>query len=367
MGRSTPRCVWFGVSLSLAIASVAEPTSAPARPSRIESDERVVFFDTYGYLSPTGDGWTLPIHAWIHEPEVSRVRRGLIAGILARKYGLRTSDRTRGNFDARIGQFLVDNERGKRIHVRIGGREHALPESAPNGHSFDLVRMPRSHVDGLARDRRASYAAVLAGDDGRRFGGTVHLIGPTGVSVVSDIDDTIKVTHVLDRARMLDQTFFQDFVAVPGMAERYRAWARRGARFHFVSSSPWQLYEPLVSFAKATGFPAATFHLKFVRATDRTLLNLFKKGTETKPAQIEPILAAYPMRKFVLVGDSGESDPEVYAALIRKHPGQIVRIYIRNITGAARDDERFSSVFAGIPAERWKLFADPTAIELPGP
>ncbi len=63
-----------------------------------------------------------------------------------------------------------------------------------------------------------------------------------------------------------------------------------------------------------------------------------------------------------LVGDSGEDDPEVYAEALRRHPKQIARIYIRNITAARRDDARFAKTFAGIEAARWLLFEDPGEI-----
>ena len=65
----------------------------------------------------------------------------------------------------------------------------------------------------------------------------------------------------------------------------------------------------------------------------------------------------------MLIGDSGEDDPEVYAESLRRHPMQIARIYIRNVTGAKRDDERFAKVFAGVDAARWVLFDDAGEIE----
>jgi phosphatidate phosphatase APP1 len=183
--------------------------------------------------------------------------------------------------------------------------------------------------------------------------------------VVSDIDDTVKVSEVHDRTALLDNTFFQDFRPVPGMAVKYAEWARQGASFHFVSSSPWQLYEPLQEFLAAARFPPAVLHLKSVRFKDETLLDLFKPGTETKPKQIAPILRDFPSRHFVLVGDSGEQDPEVYAALLKEHPEQILRAYMRNVTNATPADARFGPLFAGVPREKWALFTDPGALELP--
>ena len=183
--------------------------------------------------------------------------------------------------------------------------------------------------------------------------------------MISDIDDTVKISNVTDRKSLLEHTFLLDFVAAPGMAELYRNWAADDVGFHFVSSSPWHLYEPLSEFLDSSGFPAATFSLKSVRFRDETLFDLFKKGTETKPAAIRKILDRYPGRKFVLVGDSGEQDPEVYAALLRERPEQILRVYIRNVTQESADNERFGEVFESIDPDRWQLFTDPQTLSLP--
>lgn len=351
--------------VALTIAWIVFGVDSNSQASRIKADERVVFFDTAARFVEKRQSWILPIHGWIHEPEDSTVRKAAFARILEKKYGLRVSGSTRQNFDRRINLFLTDNERGKRIEVRIGKKRHVLPPSGPNGHFHAEVELTAAEVENLAVDGQIPYTAVLPEGDRRRFPGAVHLIGPTGISVISDIDDTIKITQVTERAKMLEHTFFRDFRAAPGMAELYGAWSRKRVRFHLVSSSPWQLYEPLREFTRRSGFPAATFHLKSVRLTDRTILNLFKKGTETKPAQVEPLLKAYPGRRFILIGDSGEQDPEVYAELCRRFPGQVERVYIRNVTKASRSDERFRKAFQSVDPHRWRLFTDPTQLTLP--
>ena len=94
-------------------------------------------------------------------------------------------------------------------------------------------------------------------------------------------------------------------------------------------------------------------------------MNLFRPGLKTKPAQIHPILAAFPHRKFLLIGDSGQHDPEVYSAMLRQDPQQVLRIYIRNVTQASRDDKRFRLLFAGIDVEKWTLFDEPAELSLP--
>ena len=147
--------------------------------------------------------------------------------------------------------------------------------------------------------------------------------------------------------------------------KRYRQWADAGLAFHYVSSSPWQLYEPLASFLSDTGFPEGSLDLRLFRIKDRTALNLGADSLTTKPPVIEQLLQAYPERRFILVGDSGERDPEVYALIARKYPAQILRIFIRDVTGEPADAARYTECFRDLPADLWQLFDDPQTLILP--
>jgi phosphatidate phosphatase APP1 len=106
------------------------------------------------------------------------------------------------------------------------------------------------------------------------------------------------------------------------------------------------LFPELYEFLQKDRFPSAGFALKVVRFRDETLFNLFKPATETKPEQIKAILAAYPQRQFILIGDSGELDPEVYSDFLTEYPQQVQRICIRNITSSSLTDARFSQLEA---------------------
>ena len=320
--------------------------------SAIKSDEHVVFFVTSASLSSDGETWQLPIHGWIHEPEDSTVRLGIDSAALKAKFDLEPTEANSERYSRRLTLFLVDNERGKKIKIRVGQREVLLPKSEANGHFKGAISMPVEEVEKIAVDGGVPFSAVLPSDDKRSFTGRVLLVPPKGVSVISDIDDTVKISEVIDKKKLIDRTFFREFEAAPGMAKLYSNWAKRGVRFHFVSSSPWHLYEPLTEFFEKSAFPPATLSLKYFRFKDSTFWDMFNKGTETKPLQIKPILEEYPARRFVLVGDSGEQDPEVYAKIDREHPDQIIRIYIRNVTKASRGDERFKKAFEASPAKR---------------
>jgi phosphatidate phosphatase APP1 len=163
--------------------------------------------------------------------------------------------------------------------------------------------------------------------------------------LVSDLDDTVAVTHVTEKRKLLASTFLEDAEtqpAVPGMAALYRCLTRAGAPLVIVSGSPVQLAPRVERFLEKNGFPPAALHLR----------NL---GWDTvRGGYKEPVLARlaerFPGLPFVLVGDSGEKDPEIYAAFARAHPGRVLRVYVREATATPGPAARFDGLL---------LFADP--------
>lgn len=85
----------------------------------------------------------------------------------------------------------------------------------------------------------------------------------------------------------------------------------------------------------------------------------------TKPPAIEAILGVFPERRFCLVGDSGEKDPEVYGEIACQHPERIACILIRNVTSESRDSPRMTAAMRCIAPDRWQLFTDPAGLPLP--
>ena len=170
------------------------------------------------------------------------------------------------------------------------------------------------------------------------------LLEPDGKSVVSDIDDTIKVSEIpAGKAIVLRNTFLRQYVVAEGMKPRYLGFGDRA--FHYVSGSPWQLFGLLHPFLiEREGFPAGTFHMKSLRTNPLDLANFardlknFVSGKaatkEQKIGQISELMENLPQRKFTLIGDSGELDPEVFTKLRKKRGAQVERIVIRDVVGA---------------------------------
>jgi phosphatidate phosphatase APP1 len=183
------------------------------------------------------------------------------------------------------------------------------------------------------------------------------------VSVISDIDDTIKISEVRNREALLRNTFLGPFRPVPGMAEIYAAWAtNHGASFHYVTACPWQLQPELATFLRTNGFPEGTFQMKQFRWKDQSFFGLFQSPERHKRNVIERWLRQFPQRQFILVGDSGERDPEVYGELARRFPGQVRRILIRDVTAESGEADRYRRAFAEVPAGVAVVFGEAEAI-----
>ena len=74
-----------------------------------------------------------------------------------------------------------------------------------------------------------TYRAVTGKKENRIFEGTVQLVSPKGISAISDIDDTLKITNVFKgKKELMKNTYLKEFTPVPGMADVYQHWRRRG-------------------------------------------------------------------------------------------------------------------------------------------
>jgi len=202
--------------------------------------------------------------------------------------------------------------------------EFEIVPSAPlagGSHRVDL-ELPESQGSDGAPIRASSEAFVPAAS--ARFG------------IISDIDDTVlwtNVTNKLNMALMLARTNAHTRKPFKGVAAFYRA-LRDGAGgnednpLFYVSSSPWHLFGFLVDFLRLQGIPVGPLLLR-----DLGLRDVFKPPNhgDHKLGKIELILSFYPGMQFVLIGDSGEKDPEIYAEIVRRHPQAVRMIYIRNV------------------------------------
>ena len=304
----------------------------------------IVFFPTYARRLPGKAGWKATVAGMVSRPRPARSRRRTLAvAVLKRLLELDETDIDTDVFRRRAEAFLFQRVAGERLRIALGDRDYDIGPSDRSGHfrceldiEDDLAEMlactqapgcrTLSYRGGLVDADAAANGPVTAG-------GVIHLVEEQGTSVISDIDDTVKVTNVANKKELLRNTLLREFVAVPGMPGIYRRWQAVGASFHYVSASPWQLASCLGGFLQDAGLPAGSMHLKLFRLKDSTPLGRLPSRKRSKRRAIEEVMADFPHRRFLLVGDSGERDPEVYAEVAARCPEQVTGIAIRQVAG----------------------------------
>jgi phosphatidate phosphatase APP1 len=189
-------------------------------------------------------------------------------------------------------------------------------------------------VDGLwqAADVELTGAPVRGWQPVRARADVLVPAPGTEVGIVSDIDDTILQTHVTRRLKMIWTTLMgnaQTRLPFEGTSELYRALVAGptgGAHnpVFYVSKSPWNLYDLLVDFMEAHALPRGPLLLRDIGLHSEAPL-------DHKTTAIAQILETYPALPFILIGDSGEHDPDIYLQVAAQHPDRVRAIYIRDV------------------------------------
>lgn len=175
--------------------------------------------------------------------------------------------------------------------------------------------------------------------NGNRFPG--ELLIPSSKAqygVASDIDDTILHTGVVSmlKWKVIYNSIFKhanNRIPLEGSADLYhklhRGVSGKNANpIFYVSHSPWNLYRYLELFLRQNNFPKGPILL-------RSLSNLLRKKPQNekpqKQKEIINLLKTYPDLPFILIGDSGEYDPDIYMEIAEEFPNRILAIYLRSV------------------------------------
>jgi phosphatidate phosphatase APP1 len=156
--------------------------------------------------------------------------------------------------------------------------------------------------------------------------------------IISDLDDTVIQTSATDLLRMARTVLLRNArsrLPFKGVAEFYRQLqlGRNGKRnnpFFYVSSSPWNLYDLLEDFLHLNDIPPGPLLLRDM-ALKRKQTGAASEHHGHKLKEIDNLLLTYPKLPFVLIGDSGQEDANIYSEVVRRHPGRVLAIYIRDV------------------------------------
>lgn len=207
--------------------------------------------------------------------------------------------------------------------------------------------------------------------DGEPVRANAELIVPPATArfgIISDIDDTVlwtNVTNKVNMALMLARSNAHTRKPFKGVGAFYRALnhgagGNEGNPMFYVSSSPWHLFGPLVEFLRVQGIPVGP--LLLLRELGlREVFKLTSHGNH-KLEKIELILSFYPDMQFVLIGDSGEQDPEIYAEVVRRHPKSVRIIYIRNVNPDPARIDAIDRLIEAVSATGVQLILAPDSV-----
>ncbi|MBF9236918.1 DUF2183 domain-containing protein [Hymenobacter sp. BT683] len=239
--------------------------------------------------------------------------------------------------------FLVRPWADVPVRVTVGGHTVGARTDADG---FFRVEVPVPAP--LPAGWHPAMAELLDTETGARLAhvtAEVHVPYETPYAFISDIDDTFLVSHSATRWQRLwvllsrnarSRAPFADVAAhYQWLAQAGPATPARPNAFFYVSSSEWNLYDFIVEFAAHHHMPKGVFQLSQLKRLSQ-LAQSGQNKHATKLDRIVRIFAACPGQHFVLLGDDSQQDPGIYAAVVKRYPGRVRAVYIRQVHAGGR-------------------------------
>lgn len=230
-----------------------------------------------------------------------------------------------------VAMLRSDEVANARLEISIDGRTFAFVTDEEGYFHFTVES---SFTEGwreiplrlISPGSATATAEVLVPPADARFG------------VISDLDDTVVQTGATKLTTMLRATLLQSAhsrTPFEGVPQFYRHLHAGHNPLFYVSSGPWNFYDVYAEFLELQGIPRGPILLGDFGFDEETFIH--RPHLDHKLRSIRSILDEYPDLDFVLIGDSGQQDPEVYRAVVSEYPGRIRAIYIRDVSVDERD------------------------------
>lgn len=185
---------------------------------------------------------------------------------------------------------------------------------------------------------------------------TAYLVPPTGFTVISDIDDILRITQIYIPKNGLLNSFAKPYVPWMNMPSIYANWSTSipNIHFHYLTTTPEQVTRNYMDFIYKT-YPAGSFDTRPLNFSDVAATLSIRKFL------LEKVFETFPTRKFILVADTSNSDVmRDYPQLALEHPSQVQCILLRNTS--ATDDDKFpynTQYFKNITQNKYMFFIVP--------
>ena len=254
-------------------------------------------------------------------------------------------DSRRRNFLTMAANFFTREIPHARIYGEMAGQTF---EATADDEGYFLHRLELANEPA---DYEFDFSATVSrseepGTEKPRTSGMVLMVRPSARRVIiSDVDDTVIETGAAKLWQLLKTTLLENEHTrrvFEGVSTFYTDLQRGGSGnegnpIYYVTSSPWNLRDFLIRIFELRSTPRGPL---FMTDWGIDRAKFFKPGHHQHKLQvIRHLLEFHDPLPAVLIGDSGEQDPEIYSAIVREHPGRVAAIFIRDVTGSLRATE----------------------------
>ena len=197
------------------------------RQTTMYTGEEMMLFPNIGFQRKDGY-WRVNVHGWRFQTSKRNKFFGESSSSLAERLArlFASSEQIVYYNDSfqrdRLKPFLVQDKENEEIFIQMGLNHNFTTTTDTEGQFRTSFILADDHIQAMketqTNDQILTYHAV--GDHFDRWKGTIHLLERRGLSIVSDIDDTIKISEVLDKIRLVANTFIHGFRVVEGNQRR---------------------------------------------------------------------------------------------------------------------------------------------------
>lgn len=277
----------------------------------------------------------------------------LKGGVLENRpeFNAKVTDKSRKNFRVMLSRYLSSPIPEMEVKIIVGD-ETFFTKTDEYGYFSAWVEPKESYSPGW---HQVTYSIENEGTEINRATGEFLIVGDeTNFGTISDIDDTILVSHatqLLKKLRLIMTKNAKTRLPFKGVAEFYQNLRGKANPFFYVSSSEWNLYDFLQDFFQVRNIPKGPFLLQEYKSGLRDLLFTGGGSHQHKQDKIKRLMTLFPNLKFILIGDSGQRDTEIYRQALHEFPDRILAVYIRKIGKKDNFDEKTTREFEekGVP------------------
>jgi phosphatidate phosphatase APP1 len=251
------------------------------------------------------------------------------------------------NIFAMSRRYLSDAIPGVRVAIKVFEKE-TISITDQNGFFQVFIKLDNPPLDPMDKWYKAEIELLdqILHQQSYPVTATAEILilkeSDSNYGIISDVDDTILISHSFNFLKKIRLMLFKNaYTRLPfeGVAAFYRAlFMGHDEKCHnpifFVSSSEANLYDLLIDFSEYRNIPKASFLLKEMKLSFFSKKRKRLKGLEKHAHKLEKIRHLFEMfthLNFVLIGDSGQHDAEIYEQISKEFPDRILAVYIRDV------------------------------------